>query len=411
MAEPSKKTITVIEQVKNDYIMIQSLTTFRSELATLLRGALVSIPICCTKKQINKELTFNGTLGKGAYGTIYQVILKDSTTIPYPFALKRIIIDPKGSKKSQVKKKCIQALYEAVVMNYASNLVLSQCCPNFVVTFHICHQLSPNNALDKRFLDIVMEESDGGSLDCWSKREENEYHFNSPPERKIELANKWLSILFQVFVSFAWVGRIYDLVHNDAYFKNILVTQVVPDITYRYIISDWNGQLKTFDVPLLCNLVKLTDFGIARSDKISKDIDSFSDYNHISRQDDPSLKSVDIGSLASIGKTTKEDNHIVFYNLPPFSRDIITVLSSVLNTEKAPLSIRQWASESLEEVERQIKSNRKSFNSPEIIPTVMHFIFDSSFLARSLKIDKDMDTKFLERKPEKEPNQIFTLPF
>lgn len=335
----------------------------------------------CDRSGVNREVSFVEWRGSGTYGAVCLVLLlvppsvasssRAQPTQPVYIALKHISTKPyegpprpdapATTQLQRVRESFRDAQIEGAVSFLLTSLVLEDSCPNFVMQYGMCFE--PDMRVPGgSFTDLFQEIADT-DLDRLTRSRHNGWLTSSGRNRDIE--RRWLCVTFGVFAGMLWMGRYFDLIHNDLFMRNILCNRIPPETHYSYRIQYQNGDAsRDFRVPTLGWLPKIGDMGFATSDWLATQGalagTQIGGHARVSRSGTPSaVANVPTAfqweaDLSAVGAPAfREPKHPLDVSyLPPFARDAWTVLGSVKG--RAPPAVSAWAANALDTMRTQI---------------------------------------------------------
>ena len=298
--------------------------------------------VAFTKQRLQRLMDWDGgrapghMIGSGKYGKVYicgsslEAVLKETWT--------------NGEKASS----CKQAFREHVIAILQTLLVLDGQTPHLPMHYGACI-----NAHGGRMLGHMYMEKFDGSL-------------QELGHACLLGAEDWLALAFQLTYSLVVLSEILDLVHNDAYPRNVLISLGTNAPSVKYRISD-----RFYSVPWR-SFAALTDFGIASSAAL------------MGQRTVPEVaERLDSSALEDHFGDQEPTKHILRYaDLPPFSRDAYTILKWMRFPTKSlpapPRTVRKWAAASL----RLMDETRCELAEPSGLQAVFHTIFGSAWMAQ-----------------------------
>jgi len=273
-------------------------------------------------------------LGSGKYGTVYAAggdrasVMKESVT--------------KGARPSLRK----QAFREHVIALLQSLMVLEGCTPHlplhYAVSISACGPCMRGN--------MFMERFSGSLVDLAAKC--------------LRSDEDWVCLLFQLLSTFAALGAVFGISHNDAYPRNILISQ---DTRAQRVVYRCGSATYALRWPFFA---AVTDFGIATSTSLMGALQC------------PEVSDglVDLEPASDFGSAAPEHHILKYKRLPTFCRDAYTVLKWVRFCSKslpeAPTPVRRWAGASL----ALLDSVRGQCDAPEGLLHFVQEIFEDDWL-------------------------------
>ena len=267
-------------------------------------------------------------IGSGKYGRVYSsgrsAVLKESVT------------------RAGL---CKQAFREHVMGLLQTLLVLQACTPH--LPLHYGTSIVAEGVLMRGHM--YMERFEGSLIDL---------------RGCLRTESDWLSLLFQLLLTFVALALLFGVTHNDAYPRNILINSQssAPRVIYRC-------QEKSYALEWSF-MAALTDFGIATTPLL---------MGHRSAPE--VAERLEALELPPDFASTPPRHHILRYkSLPLFSRDAYTVLQWTCfdpRLPRAPPAVQLWARSAL----RLLNEIRESLKEAEGLARFFHAIFSSSWLA------------------------------
>lgn len=283
-------------------------------------------------------------LGKGEYSTVYAGGFAGT---PLQVAVKHMALD--NDRGATARRAIRQVLREDIAYMYLNALVLLKIAPGFPLLFE-SYLSTENHAHDSL---LVMELAHGNLGD-----------FFAEPQAPCHL----LSCAAQVLFACLAMGLHLDLVNNDLYPKNILVTRISPRMALRYRVGT-----ALFYVDTGGFLFKLADFGISSSPHIINYTHTQATHYFPERLQCPSFPDFDYGK------------HILEYDgVPAQARDALVFLRSLAGSRAAAATpVRGWCMYALRLLEESRVHTWVKFQ------TYLLRIFSPDFLAQC-RLQKDM---------------------
>lgn len=179
-------------------------------------------------------------------------------------------------------------------------------------------------------------------------------------------AESWSDVLFQILSALTCLSSAFEIVHNDLYPRNVLVRHLsCPHAIFYGMAGAW--------YVLNCSvMVAISDFGIASSPLLGTP-------DHRPEVSCPHPVSLPAGTRYS---SIPLCSHVLrFYNLPPYSRDVYTVLKWSLywgGTGLPRASTAAWLSELLRSVDKRVHE----FISPAALQDLFVYAFSPACCAR-----------------------------
>jgi hypothetical protein len=291
-----------------------------------------------------------------------------------------------------------KVLIEIYVSRMLSTLVRTNACPGFPMEYGNCAQITKLPLAIEMFMEIGYD-----SLVAWAlKRQSKE---------------NWMSVTFQVFAALMWMGRYYDIVHNDLYFRNIVYNAISPRRTvYRYVIDTPKMGRFVYDVKTNGLVAKILDYGVVSSDAL------FDKIGTVKHQDitfkDTQYADLPLSANLMIQISgSNQGQHILYYPaINPYARDIGVYLSLLITLPTVPATVRYWACLSLQFLYEKLFRSRAAvaaeeqteeafLNVEDLVQFVVE-IFDPFFLA-SVGMDPEI---FGTTTQSDQPKQLFVLP-
>lgn len=242
-------------------------------------------------------------IGTGKYGTVFALERCDSTVVKENFI---------NASKTHL---CKQAFREHVIGLLQTLMVLDGYSPHLPLHHGMSWLLCPGNTHLRGH--IYMERFHGSLGDLGA--------------RCLRSDLDWQSLLFQVLSALTALAAVFEICHNDAYPRNILLNL---DMRAARVLYSCDGTLYAVPWPFL---VVLTDFGIATSSKI------------LGKNTLPevveNLEALEVGPCYGTQPPLK---HVLHYKqLPMFARDAYTVLKWTAfahkNMPPPPSSTLKWS--------------------------------------------------------------------
>jgi serine/threonine protein kinase len=174
-------------------------------------------------------------------------------------------------------------------------------------------------------------------------------------------ASDWKTLIFQVLHGLVAISNYFSISHNDVYARNIIVKRVnqAVDFTTRVGARQYSAHLSF--------VAALSDFGAASGGPIDCELVP------------PTEK-----RLLPFCVVSPLDKHILYYDIRAFSRDPISLLTSVIhsvNLPSSPVSIKLWAAAAL----RYITSHMRFFEEPGAQLLLFHAMFSEFLTPRSVE--------------------------
>ena len=275
-------------------------------------------------------------IGEGKYGKVYR--------------------DSEGVVVKEVRAKLnirgmTSPFREKVAAILQSLLVMHSVNPHFPL--HFGFDCTPIPRIDKLDLSYYIEEFDT-ALDKVSHE-----ILGSDPEA-------WLCAIFQLMSAIYTYSHIFQIVHNDLYPRNVLVKNTKRKERFQYNIF---GARYCHHCSFM---LAVTDFGLCGSPLLQSKENSPEVSASLSK------KSYESGRFGKLSPT----KHILYYKaLPPFARDIYTVLKWIVypprNFAHAPRNVARWCTNALDNVDK----NERHFDTPKGIAKIFDFMFSEGELA------------------------------
>lgn len=259
------------------------------------------------------------------------------------------------------------AVREVVLTRMLSALVRTRACPNLPCVYGAAAQYPvPADAAagaGTGSVDLFQEVADC-DLAAWA----------AGPRRS---EAEWMSVAFQVCAGLAWAARVYDLVNNDLYGRNMLLSRILApsdasadvrlgragpacargdlacgvDPIFRYALQSRAHGWRRFAVRTRCWLARPTDFGLASSDRLRAlgvDVTGHDDvaraYGLVGDVQGAALQAPTPASIAMLMGAPGAAVHVLFHPyLNAYARDLATLLATMASQTGAPVGVRRWA--------------------------------------------------------------------
>lgn len=267
-------------------------------------------------------------LGKGKYGAVYAT--DDGRVI-----CKKMGGFEKGSNTFK------QAYREYVLGVLGFLLIKHETTPNLVVNIACIF----DDSLDKVNVTMYMERFEESLDKCRPS-------FRTPSEA--------VCLAYQVLHPIGVLASVFGVVHNDLYDRNVLINWKPFDAVY-----DVNGSLYHVKARFVASI---SDFGLCGS----KLLDCYKCLPEMSA----GLSTV--SAPKCFGTTLTKEHILYFENLPPFSRDVYTILKSLRGKKFSldPPALR-WLDECLLVAD----SHHEKFQSQHACLEFMDAVFDGRVLS------------------------------
>ncbi|AVK75679.1 hypothetical protein pkur_cds_65 [Pandoravirus kuranda] len=293
--------------------------------------------------------------------------LRDLTRLP--LAVK---VTPGGARPAV-------AVRESLLTDMLSALVKIRACPNLPCVYGTAVAYpTPTEVASAR----LKGEVPAGSVDIFQEMADCDlaaWMTNGPLRSEAE----WMSVVFQVCAGIAWAARVYDIVNNDMYGRNVLLSRILAPTTpassidaearaaargstctrngapcpggpvFRYALQSRAYGWRRFAVRTKCWLARPTDYALATSDRLRAlgvDVAGHDGLASIYGPTPPDTSGpapttptpASLASLVAAGNT--ESRHVIFHPyLNAYARDVAVLLATVAYGARAPLAVRQWA--------------------------------------------------------------------
>ena len=377
----------------------QVCTKGRIAIHEQIKKLLSSLPQTgCGLDLVARILRYECQLGRGTFGYVCKVSFKDTSKCLSLFAVKTMVVNRNGNEVRENTKRCLE---EIAASSAVSKLVLKGLCPNFAIQ----HYSTQGNNIPTNifFADIFMEVGDGNV---------NNY-LNDTKNLK---ASTILTMAFQAFASLVWMGRIFDMVHNDFYPDNLIYNIVPTDAVYRYVIHSHDYKPMVYDVRTEGFLIKAIDFSLATTDAKINGLNLPRHMDVVQKNPNPPKTFLD-PDITGVG--SKKSNHVTKYEcINPFARDAWVLLSAIFNNTKLPQAARSWARRGMNVMTEKMEKNRTSnddydlrntafLKSKDLVDTMLTIFHRSIFETMSKNDNTMMEYPF--SKTETDPVETFVL--
>lgn len=317
---------------------------------------------------LRRTLQVTGQLGKGVYGIVYSARLTNdggssnsscnglSAVSRRHLALKSITTTDRPSDREVVLEKLMR---EEIAGAYLNALVFLDVCPNFAVVHKAFLNRHPQDYNTFYYL-LCMERADG-DFKKWLSITATDSSY-----KHASMTVPFMSAVLQVFMGLAAGGIHLNIVHNDLYLKNILFNRIRPT-TLIYQLRK-----RTYVITAAKYLFKLSDFGICSSPTHLKNSHmSMTKMTRHRRQ---------VGSLINFDFA----NHILEYqDVPPFARDAVVFLRSLLYFPDVQPVCRAWLQNALMHLEHLRRNKPQTLQGAEGLLDFISDIFSDRFLRRA----------------------------
>jgi hypothetical protein len=322
-----------------------------------------------TPQALDGALYLVRRLGHGKYGTVCAAAFRENAAaggrerVPtLPLAVKRSV--PRAANYFAT------AVREVALTDMLTALVTAGACPNAPCAYGSCGHyetvFSPVPVVD------AFSEAADCDLSAWTT--------GSPRS-----VGQWMSVAFQTCAGLMWAGRVFDIVHNDLYGRNVLVSRIVtpatisgappgsvygpggpdaparaacalaetaspcePGPVFGYAVQSRAHGTRRFVVRTGCWLARPTDYGLASSDRLhalgldvprhdaaAEPYDGFPPG--APRRPTPA-------AFASLVGTRNRNDHVIFQPfLNAYARDLSVLLATLARAGEVPTPVRRWA--------------------------------------------------------------------
>ncbi len=189
-----------------------------------------------------------------------------------------------------------------------------------------------------------------------------------------------LGLMLQVLAGAVCMGRAYDLVCNDLFFKNVLYRRLAPDTVYSYRLRTARYGARRFDVCTHGMLAKLSDFGLGSSDALGTPSLIATLHTHqsirlvLAHDTQLFLHAGSAQQVRALGQAPRTDGaergarhilHLGFVNT--YARDLLALLASLHNAAHMPARVHAWAARSIELVLQEMLARRKTGGADAVL--------------------------------------------
>ena len=222
-----------------------------------------------------------------------------------------------------------------------------------------------DNEFDKFY--IFMELADGSLDDWWTLSDGSD--------------ESYMKMILQILLALLKMGKECDLVHNDCYPRNILFKKVPAGIVHKYVL----GNSFNYEFALDGYMFMLADFGISTSSNFSVKDEKFG-HETAPIGDSDVVDEHGNYKIYTIDETInfKFVKHVLYSNLPAYSRDAIALISSLLAKRGQYVRSRKvifWAQKFLELISKHLSKGPDIFNTVAGLETVIKAMFNPDILA------------------------------
>lgn len=399
---------------EDEYMILQATTRSRSQLAhTIEEGfsAFSDPEGGCSLPDMRRELRLVRSLYKKStppYTTICEAEFARGTPTDVSFVIRRVPLHLLFNPLTHTLPPALfrQLTDETVFASILSGLVSTDSIPNFPIIYSACRVEEKEEG--RVVLDTFQEVSSGSIESILPVLDTEEY---------------WFSILPQTLCGLMWCARVYGIVHNDLFLRNLLYNSVALNnygkVTYAYNVwCAYDGKWHRWNVDTYGILVKLADFELGSIDasaylsgRVAEGLGLPSHSGIVEQVGGKKQEAdggVDLETWLSWRKEGGERaSHVLFLPyVKPYARDVYTVLLEVSSQPSIPRSLRLWACLALQLMYDSMRSSPLGatlFEHPEDLVDFSCAILSPEFLSAA-----GLDPSLLQATDT--PTQTFYLP-
>lgn len=308
-----------------------------------------------TMKDVQKHIVFtNEVLGEGGFAKVVRARWGKKGCTVLPIVIKQQELGPQVS--------------EHWCNSYGTELALQGKCMNFLLIFAPIHVPLTSSFVQEY---IVMEHATG-SLSTW-------LHQSKRTCREI------FSAFFQTMSALYSLAQYYDVVHNDAYLRNVLYNEV-KNAKFEYELLRTNNKITKYTLHSSGILVKLADFGLCEGSDAP-----LHDTLVEARQQNTKIFDGDWTQFFPFTQTA-------YVEMPRYARDLFAFLSNIchaLSKQKTrhAMQMRAYFTEIGDMVsERIMKKESQYLERKEDFMELLHEVVSPKFMGEELAEELDLQS-------------------